>query len=108
MQQVKVDIMDYFTKQKEMTPAFYYFKKRNRGVINFLRSSKQNDGFKLYGDLEHYFKSGGEFEGKDSKYALIKEVNNMLGGGQLRKIINEYKNIMNEDFKKNRNLSPQP
>lgn len=59
---MRKDILKYFKEQKEMTPIFYYWKKRDKEIMEFLSHTDRSD-YKLYGDMENFYNNEyGEFD----------------------------------------------
>lgn len=50
------DILKYFKEAKEMTPIFYYWKKRDKEIMHFLEKIDRSEyDYKLYGDMENFY-----------------------------------------------------
>lgn len=85
---IKKDIVKYFSRIKQNTPSYYYFKKRNPGVMDYI--FKEHSGkYGPFGDLRLYF---GDFQNfKNEQLECIKEINKnllvVLAKDQLSKMI---------------------
>ena len=72
---IKRDIVKYFAKIKQATPSYYYFKKRNQGVMDYI--FKEHSGnIGPFGDLRLYFGNFKNFSNKQLSW--IKEINKNL------------------------------
>ena len=72
---IKKDIVKYFARIKQSTSSYFYFKKRNPGVMNYI--FKEHSGkCGPFGDLRMYF---GDFKNfKNKQLAWIQEINRNL------------------------------
>ena len=72
---IKRDIVKYFARIKQSTPSYYYFKKRDPGVMKYI--FKEHSGkFGPFGDLRLYFGNFKNF--KNQQLSCIKEINKNL------------------------------
>lgn len=49
-------MLEYYTDNKEALPAYYYFKQRNKKVLNFLMKDMTKNNFSMKGDVNVFFK----------------------------------------------------
>lgn len=102
-----------YTRTVDHKPAFYFYKKRNKGLLNYLK--RQTKGFcNMIGDLseepivtakkntirktkfrkhipsEYLFLNEfpDQHDETDTKLFYLKEINNYIGSGRLKKFIN--------------------
>jgi len=67
------DIISYYADVKESTPSYFYYKRKEKGVMNFLFNQHSgNEG--AFGDLCTYFRNPPKYITQDPS-KMIKEIN---------------------------------
>ena len=50
------EVMQYYSEKREALPAHFYFKRRNKAVIDFMLESVKKESYHIKGDVNEYFR----------------------------------------------------
>ncbi|CDW74419.1 UNKNOWN [Stylonychia lemnae] len=82
---LKKEVLQYYSDRRGALPAYYYFKQRNKNVINFVMKSVQQKNYNIKGDVNQYFKTLPAVTSAEEQLQIFSEINHLFRRNQFAK-----------------------
>eukprot|EP00347_Sterkiella_histriomuscorum_P017476 403349217 len=82
---LKREVLQYYSDKRGALPAYYYFKQRNKNIMNFVLKSVKQQNYDIKGDINEYYKTLPVVTSTEEQLQIFSEINQLFKRNQLSK-----------------------